>query len=313
MEGGNFGRDSGGRISDIDDLALLTTNFDATGRLLGLMRDTSAATALASRMAAQIQGAYPNWWPETIRGLMVHSAAWNNAMKQTFDIRTQAGKLRCLRCYGYGVPNLQQALWSANNSATLIFEGELQPFDKVDGKMKTKDMHLHSLPWPEDVLRELGDAPVTMRVTLSYFIEPNPGRRWANPMRYASFGLRFAVKRPLDSLDEFRRRISKAAWEEEDVRPVAHGENQPWYLGDRLQKLGSIHSDWWKGTAAELADSGVVAVYPVIGWWRERPQLERWKKYARYSLMATISTPDAEVDLYTPIAVQVGIPVDVDI
>ena len=41
------------------------------------------------------------------------------------------------------------------NSATLIVEEELQPFDMLGGKTKTKDMHLHRLPWPIDVLESL--------------------------------------------------------------------------------------------------------------------------------------------------------------
>lgn len=36
----------------------------------------------------------------------------------------------------------------------------------------TRDMNLHSLPWPKDELEALQDTPVEMRITLSYFIEP---------------------------------------------------------------------------------------------------------------------------------------------
>jgi hypothetical protein len=35
-------------------------------------------------------------------------------------------------------------------------------------------MHLHQLPWPTEVLEDLGPTQVSMRVTLSYFIEPSP-------------------------------------------------------------------------------------------------------------------------------------------
>jgi len=38
-------------------------------------------------------------------------------------------------------------------------------------------MHLHDLPWPTEQLQALGGAQVTLRITLSYFIEPNPGER----------------------------------------------------------------------------------------------------------------------------------------
>jgi hypothetical protein len=47
-----------------------------------------------------------------------------------------------------------------------------------------------------------------------------------------------------------------------------------------------------------LADCGHVAVYPVTGWWRERPHLGRLENKARYSLVISIETPDQEIDLY---------------
>jgi len=149
-----------------------------------------------------------------------------------------------------------------------------------------------------------------MRVTLSYFIEPNPGRRgWTRKHRYQSHGLRFDVKRPLETDDEFHRRLSKAAWD--DDQDVEHGtDDRNWELGDSLRRKGSLHSDAWRGTAAQLASCGMIAVFPVTGWWKERPHLNRWNRRARYSLIVTIETDSTEVDLYTPIAVQIGVPVE---
>jgi hypothetical protein len=216
-----------------------------------------------------------------------------------------------LRCYGFGIPDLERALWSASNAATLIVQGSLQPFDREDGsEVKTRDMSLHRLPWPNEVLQGLGEVRVRMRVTLSYFIEPNPGRRgWTRKHRYQSHGLRFDVKRPLETDDEFHRRLSKAAWD--DDQDVEHGtDDRNWELGDSLRRKGSLHSDAWRGTAAQLASCGMIAVFPVTGWWKERPHLNRWNRRARYSLIVTIETDSTEVDLYTPIAVQIGVPVE---
>jgi hypothetical protein len=88
-------------------------------------------------------------------------------------------------------------------------------------------------------------------------------------------------------------------------------DDRNWELGPQLRCKGSIHSDTWTGTAAELAECGVIAVFPVTGWWKERPHLDRWNRPARYSLLVTLQTPRAEVDIYTPIATQIGAPVDV--
>jgi hypothetical protein len=175
MEGGNQAIDPTTRRADyVDDLMLLTTRTSATGALLTTTADTSAAAALAARYAAIILSHYPNLWPESIRALLIHSARWTDAMRREFPDNQRQNRLRC---YGFGVPDLSRALWSMANSATLIVEDELQPFDKVDGEPKTKDMHLHRLPWPTSLLQDLGETEIRMRVTLSYFIEPSPGRR----------------------------------------------------------------------------------------------------------------------------------------
>jgi hypothetical protein len=197
-----------------------------------------------------------------------------------------------------------------SNSATLVIETELQPFDK-EGSVKTKDMHLHRLPWPIEVLQSLGAIDVRMRVTLSYFVEPNPGRRgWTRKHRYQSHGLQFEVKRSLESDTEFHKRLSKAARDEDEEKIKSTEDDRNWEVGSQLRCKGSIHSDTWTGAAAELADCGVIAVYPVGGWWKERPHLDRWKRPARYSLLITLETPRAEVDIYTPIAAQIGVPVE---
>ncbi|MNG37844.1 hypothetical protein D3C84_1253190 [compost metagenome] len=62
-----------------------------------------------------------------------------------------------------------------------------------------------------------------------------------------------------------------------------------------------MHQDVWKGTAADLASRGVLAVYPGMGWWRTRPNLKRYDLPARYSLVISIRTPETDIDLYTAI------------
>lgn len=312
MEGGNTAIDpSTQRADHVDDLSLLTTRVSATGALLTTTSDTSAATALAARYAAIIWSHYPDLWPETVRGLLVHSARWTDGMLNEFP---NASRHDRLRCYGYGVPNLQAAIWSVSNAATLIIQGELQPFEKVGNKVKTKDMHLHRLPWPTQVLQDIGGADVRMRVTLSYFIEPSPGRRgWIRKHRYQSFGLRFDVKKPLQTEMAFHKSLSKEAWGEDEDKVEKDRDDRNWEIGKQLRSKGSIHSDTWTGTAAELANCGVLAVYPVTGWWKERQHLGGWTRKARYALIVSIETPETDIDLYTPITSLIDLPIQTDV
>lgn len=312
MEGGNLAIDpTTGNADYVEDLMLLTTRTSPTGALLTTTGDTSAATALAARYAAIIWSNYPNLRPETVRGLLVHSARWTAPMLSEFPPEKRHNRLRV---YGYGVPHLERAIWSARNNATLVIEDSLQPFDqetddKGQKRIKTKDMRLHRLPWPKQVLEQLGGETVRLRVTLSYFVEPSPGRRgWTRKHRYQSHGLRFDIKRPTDIDDnEFLKRITKAAWDEEDAADST-ADDRNWTIGPNLRCKGSVHSDVWTGTAAQLAASATIAVFPVTGWWKERPSLERWNRTARYSLMISLETDAAQADLYTPIASQIGVP-----
>ncbi|WP_230595972.1 hypothetical protein [Xanthomonas albilineans] len=171
-------------------------------------------------------------------------------------------------------------------------------------------MNLHSLPWPKDELEALQDTPVEMRVTLSYFIEPNPSTRGvASKYHYPSHRLRFDVQRPLDnSTDHFIARLNVAAQREDegDGDPV-NSYDPNWLLGGKRRHRGSLHQDVWKGTAAELASRGFIAVYPSAGWWRTRSALERYGLPARYSLVVSIQTQQTDVDLYAAVAQKIPV------
>lgn len=310
FEGGNFAHDGVNPATAIDDLQLLATHYRPNVRLFDAFGDTSAAAALMANLSAGILAARPEIWPETVRGLVVHSAEWTPAIRAHFDAAaSQAQKMAMLRRYGWGVPDLGRALMSASNDATLMVEDALSPFRKDGSVIKTRDMNLHRLPWPREELVALGAQNVELRITLSYFIEPNPGERgWTRRHRYASHSLRFAVKRSLESLAQFRQRINKAAEAEEAGQIGGAGGGDDWALGP-IRDRGSIHSDIWRGSASALADRDAIGVFPVSGWWKEKPGLQRWDRSARYALVVTIRAPDAEVDLYTAIANQLTVPI----
>lgn len=288
-------------------LSLLTANADPTQRLFTTTNATSAATALASRMAAQLMAEYPLLWPESIRALIVHSAEWSDAMRETFlpakGRPTKADITRLVRHCGFGMPSLERAMWSSDNSLSLVCQEKLRPFKKEKKKDPSmREMHLHQLPWPLDELETLGELEVEMRVTLSYFIEPNPSARgFSSRYRYESHGLRFEVKRPHESVDDFRARINAAARDEEEGIPNG-GQDSNWLIGKQNRHKGSLHSDIWRGSAADLASRGVIGIYPAMGWWRTRPKLERYDNQTRYTLVVSIKAPEAEVDLYSAVA-----------
>ena len=310
LEGGNVLKGPDGIASSHDDLSLLSTSFRPTQRYFGLIDATSAAAAQAACLAAQIQAAYPQAWPETVRGLLIHSAQWTEAMKRQFLTTGNKGDFaRLMRICGYGVPNFSRALECGSNYLTLIAQEEIQPFERIpSGPPRSKDMHVFDMPFPQDVLLGLGEMEVTLRVTLSYFVEPGPGEvGWKDRYRYPSYALRFDVNSPGEQLADFERRINAAARENNNDSIGTSAGSDRWTIGANGRNLGSIHSDMWVGTAADISTSNLIGVYPVIGWWRERYHLGRCDRRTRYSLIVSLHTPSQAIDLYTPVATKIGV------
>jgi hypothetical protein len=320
MECGNMGQPPGGGTPDfLDELQLLTTNhqFAVGQRPFATFQDTSAAAALAANLAAQLFARYPEFTPETLRGLMVHSAYWTDAMiARATDAQGKIDMGRLLRTFGYGAPNPERLFYSAGNNLTLIAQDSLQPFfkdEENDGGIKTRDIKYHGLPWPREALLGLPlDTQIQMRVTLSYFVEPSPGERgWDRKYGYPSHGLRFKVIRATETLDEFKLRIN-AHGRDEDYDEDHAGETGTWDFGISGPTNGTIHSNTWHGTAAQLASRGHIAVHPTLGWWRTRTGERRYDRAVHYSLIVTIFTPSEMIDIYTPVANQLGIMIPVE-
>ncbi len=276
FEGGNVGRNGKTLDFPVPDLCLLSTYYKPADKTLALSWATSAATAQVARIAAITRAEYSDLWPETVRALIVHSARWTNTMQA--HLGSGAGKrarLNLARRYGYGVPDLQRTMRSANDCLTLMVQSSIVPF--FNGKMN--EMHVHDLPWPKEVLGQLGQIAVRLRVTLSYFVEPNPARRgWKKRHRYASHGLRFDVKSATESTSEFRKRLNQRALDEDEERPVT-GDSDGWFFGGaraqkRLSAFGRLDRNG-RGSCGARSDRSVSCLRLVEGSAKARPQCSR--------------------------------------
>ena len=323
FEGGNLYKtnDSLLPFSTHQDLELMTTseNYQKRG-YFETINATSAATALASNFAGRLQVKYPHLWAESIRGLIVHSAKWTSAMEEQFPVRkgNRADMIQRLRHCGYGVPSEERAFYSTENGLTYIAQEEIQPFKKQgDNAPKMNKMHFFELPWPREILEQLAETNVTMRVTLSYFIEPAPGEiGWKDKYRYASCGLRFDVNTEAEDQRAFQLRINGAI-EAEENEERSKNDSKRWLIGADNRNRGSIHSDELNLTAAQLATCNLIAVYPIGGWWKTRTNLDKFNEKLRYSLIVSLDTPAENIDLYnavkTKIETMIKTPIEVKI
>ena len=297
---------------DADSLALLSTGPNTDQHPLVSFRATSAATAQAARLAARLMAEYPHYWPETIRALMIHGAEWTTFMK---DALTAAGARSAayllLRRYGHGVPTFERASASARNHLAMISEAEIQPYSRSGKGMN--ECHFYSLPWPRAALESLGEQDVTLKITLSYFVEPNPGSSAAfDPYRYQSFGLRFDLKRRSETAVNFAKRLNKQAWKQPKDRPSTDPDGDRWLFGTQSMSAGSLHSDEWTGPAVNLLSRNIICIKPVGGWWKDRAKADVRGRKARYSLVLSLRSQDSEIDLYTPISTMIEAEVGVE-
>lgn len=313
LEGGNLLRSPSGDLDHPSAVSVITTSTDSAAPLTSAYA-TSAGTAQAARLAAMIHSRYPGYRPETVRGLMVHRAEWTDHMaagihgprngtalaKGVFD-RT------ILRTYGWGVPRERHLLNSEASDVTMVVQDQLRPFDgQRDPRLG--DVKFYKLPWSKDIIEQLGSSPVELRVTLSYFVEPNPGKRGANHhSTYPSHGLQFLIKSGTQSSDEFHKDIAESDNDDDKSGARMFSAGSGWVAGTNNRDRGSLRSDLWRGAAYKLLDVDEIAVVPLTGWWKLHRRTDRCALEVPYSLIITLRTLGAEVDLYTNISNSLGL------
>ena len=312
FEGGNVVKNVKGEVDfPCPDLSLLSTYFKPADKSFVLSWATSAATAQAARLAALISAEYPTYWPETLRALVVHSAEWSAQMQA--HLRGASGK----RAPGEACP----ALWlrRAQRRACLA-QRERRPHPRRTEQHppvhRGQDARAALLRPALAARRARGTrrdagAPAHHALLL-HRAEPRPTRlEDATPLRLARAALRREGpqrSRSRSSASASTRRRSKRT----RPSPRRAADSSEWYLGEQSRNRGSLHSDILSCNAADLAERGVIAVYPVSGWWKDQPKRDRSELGARYALVVSIETPGVETDIWTPVAQQVGVPIAIE-
>lgn len=309
FEGGNWLVDGAPPPMKHPALSLLTTDHQFPQRAFTTTGETSAATALAARAVTEIWSDYPDLWPETIRALFVSSARWTPQMKSHLPVNPAKGDYAPLfKRYGYGVPDLDRARRSASNALTLVVQDTIKPYrksDKASAQHVHNEMKVFQLPWPVEELRKLVQAPVTLRVALSTFIEPNPSEpARGSKFRYASHNLRFKLNRPNENRAAFLARISKAADQPEGP---AVEEDDNWTFGRNRRDVGSLHIDELVCSASDLARRNMIAVHPVAGWWKTKTIANPQDQVARFALIVEIDAGESDAELYAEVQAAIEI------
>lgn len=299
MEGGNVAYHDLLRETSHSDLSLVTTSNEQE-EPLEPFNATSAATGLAARLAAQIKVENPQLSMLSIRGLMVHSARWTDEMMRINNVEE-----RMTLC-GYGVPDENAAVYSNEKCATYIFENQLEPYTQGDSGNIYGKMHYYDLPWPKELLEDMGDEYVRIRITLSYYVKPSPGYAGrTSKYRYPSATLHFDLKTATETEEEFLCRRNRQEGEK-----TTQNDATRWNVKQQKRERDTVQSDWIECTAADLAEMDKIVVFPGQGWWKER-KLDNVDNSVPYSLIVSIETK--ETDIYnaveTAISNRIGVPI----
>ncbi len=297
FEGGNVGLDDVLPNPTIPSMVGVTTGHrHKFARPLSIHWATSEATARAANFAGRLWAMLPSLRAETVRALLVHSAAWTQTMKRQFPNLDER-----LAICGFGEPNLEFATACTNARATVIVENELanaqvervkQSSTKKPVEKFSRELKLFEMPLPEHLLLDAGDSEIELRVTLSYFSEPNTFRRRLQ----RGLDLRWDMQGPQESEQQFLQRINKLARGGKPRKDKTKGFG--WSLGIQRRSRGTVQRDSWIGPASLLAGSKQIAVYPSLGWW-DRSRHTKLRSL-RFSLIVSVIGPG--LDLYTPIA-----------
>ncbi|MBK8251250.1 MAG: S8 family peptidase [Polyangiaceae bacterium] len=313
LEGGNLAISSTLTDSSVPTLSALTTgNRHTHGSPLGLISMTSEASARAAHLAAQIWAIEPKLRPETVRGLIVHSASWTKTMVEDFP-----GLNDRLPACGYGVPNPRLAMGCAQGIATIVVEDampnavvEEEPRKTPPKRATTKwttsktrrKVMFYRLPIPHSLLTD-ADPDVELRVTLSYFAEPNKfGRR-----TYHGLDLKWDMQGPHESEDAFKRRINALFRPRGDDGKRAKTERTKsfdWEVGIQNRSRGTVQSDRWRGKMSSLVGDKLVAVVPLLGWWDQRKALRNQEM--KFSLIVSVLGPGVYAAIQPCVEVEVG-------
>lgn len=316
MEGGNLAVAGALYDSGVETLSGLTTQrTQIAGRPLTTLNMTSEATARASHLAARIWASEPKLRPESVRALIVHSASWTPTMREQFkgiDDRLQA-------C-GYGVPDERIASECAHGVATVVVEDVMpnavveeepkkeapkRPTSKATESKTRRKAKIYRVPIPSTLV-SLEDPNVDLRVTLSYFAEPNKFGRSV----FHGLDLKWDMQGPQESEQQFLERVNplRRLVDEKGKRlPRPKTKSFKWEIGPQRRGRGTVQSDRWSGKMSALAGDKLIAVVPVLGWWEQRRALKLWE--LNFSLVVSIFGPG----VYAAIKPLVELPIEAQV
>jgi hypothetical protein len=251
---------------------------------------TSFAAPKVAHIAACLAAELPNESCLLYRALIVQSARLPSWVEtENFDL------YNAVRLLGYGIPNLDRALFSSSHRITLFTEGG-------DKQIAARQAQIYEVILP-DGLRSQGDElDIRIEVTLSYKAQPRRTRRTRR--KYLSTWLDWECSKKGEVPERFLERVLK----EYEAPPELEekGRGFKWVLGKQKKPRqahsfsrqgGTLQKDWAIVKSYDLRESFCIAVVGHEGW-NNDPSAT-----VPYALVVSFEAVDTNISIYTPIAI----------
>lgn len=238
-------------IDNDPGLRLVTTNPSfATGSLLSFTYGTSVAAPRVAHLAGLILARYPDASANLLRALLVQSAVLPEGVS---GWKAQ----QAMRLCGFGVPNLDRALYCRPQRVTLYYEGSILP----------DEVQIFQIPVPVEFSKVKGRKAIS--VTVAY----DPPVSVVHRDRPAGTKLTWGLARGDVSEGDLEKAIAAAAEEEEQVEgvatdpaPAAKAKTKSPFLPSELHKRPQQYSTvqknvfaWKRGSYGETYRLAVTA------------------------------------------------------
>jgi len=214
----------GGSVAqDSSDLVItLNPEWISEGRLFTKDCGTSFSAPKIAHYIAKLMNKYTMYSPNLIKALLISSAEIPKEEERPEELK-DADFRDILRIYGYGIPNLNRAMYSERSRVLLLREN----------KIKLNSVHLYAIYLPDEFVKTNGKKKIS--VTLVY--DPPTNR---NRSDYLGVSMEFHLFRNTD-IETVRRVYSEISPENEDDEQLPENiKNNKLNLkpGVRLRKKG---------------------------------------------------------------------------
>jgi len=229
-------------IDNEPGLRIVTTSPRfATAGLLGFVSGTSYSAPKVAHLAARLIERYPDASPNLLRALLVQSARFPNGVADWEPARV-------LRLCGFGVPDLDRALYCRPQRATLYYEGEILP----------DEVKLFDVPVPPEFAKSKGRKAITVTVAF------DPPVSVVHRDRPAGVHLTWRLARGDVPVSKVEAAIAAEASQGESANSEADGKS-PFRAGDlpaRMQQQGTVQKNvfsWKRGVYGDTYRLAVTA------------------------------------------------------